>query len=169
MRSVLCIVIAAGAVLGLSGQGFAQKRAEKPSPYTEKASPYTTTPPTPLDKNYGLPALALPGYEAPRPKAVTPGPNGTADQANGTADLDFYKPTPESRFTLPRQTTAREGYSTTETPLYTTQEGMPDGDGMRTDTMQPYPLGSDSLGGYPRRGNEAGARRQGRASRYGGP
>ena len=139
MKSVWCMVIAAGATLGLAGQGLAQMQVEKPPLYT-------TTPPTPLDPNYGLPAFALPGYEAPRPKAVTPEANGTADGTNGMADLDFYKATPESRFTLPRQTT-REGYSATETPLYTTEEGTSAEDSARTDTsdtMQPYPLGTDS-------------------------
>ena len=91
----------------------------------------------------------MPGYEAPRPKPAAPRADGTADE---TAGIDFYKATPESRFTLPRQTT-REGYSAMETPLYTTEEGASAEDSARTDTtdtMQPYPLGSDTLGGSPR-------------------
>ena len=136
MKSMGCIVIAVSAVLGLTGQSLAQTQGGKPSLYTAPSS-------SALDPNYGLPAFALPGYEPPRPKATTPEADGTA------TDLNFYKAVPENRFTLPRQTGKTE-YSTTETPLYTTQEGMPDEDRMRTDTMEPDPAEPDTLGGYPR-------------------
>lgn len=134
MKSVWCIVIVASAVLGAAGPSMAQTRGGKPSPYTE-------TPPPGLDKNYGLPTFGMPGYEPPKPKAVAPEANGTA------TGPDFYARTPESRFTLPRQT-GTTGYSTTETPLYTTQEGVPAEDRTRTDTMEPDPTESDTLGDY---------------------
>lgn len=137
MKSVWCIVIAASAVLGLVGPSVAQTQGNKPALYQE-------TPPPKLDPNYGLPTFGLPGYEAPRPKVVTPEANGAA------AGLDFYTRAPESRFTLPRQT-GRSGYSKTETPIYTTQEGMPAEERMHTDTMEPDPVEAEPLGRYPKK------------------
>ena len=146
MKCVWCIVIAASAVLGLAGPSVAQtggNRTQGNQTQGSKPSLYTTAPAPVLDPNYGLPAFSLPNYERPRPKAVTPEADGTA------ADLDFYRRAPESRFPLPRQA-GRTRSSTTETPLYTTQEGMPIEDRLRTDTMEPDPMEADTFDGYPK-------------------
>jgi hypothetical protein len=108
----------------LASPAFAQ---QKIAPSVE----YRSVPPTPLEKNYGLPTFGQQGSEMPRKKASAPeaqqperpdafqpftGFNAPQPQTSDTPD--FFAGSTD--LTLPK---ARKGASGMETPLFTTTEG----------------------------------------------
>jgi hypothetical protein len=93
---------------------------------------YRSVPPTPLDKNYGLPTFGQQGTELPRKRATAPEPQ-QADRPDpfqgltgfGVPPAQTTDDTPDffagsTDITLPK---ARKGAAATETPLFTTTEG----------------------------------------------
>lgn len=117
---------------------------------------YSSTPPTSLDKNFGLPSFGIPGAELPRQKTQTPKPEPKTDPEffantppSGASETpDFFAAAPDepgtpdffggkSDLTVPKTPTAAAGTAAPETPMYTTEEGYstktPPADRLETD------------------------------------
>lgn len=76
---------------------------------------YSSSPPAVLDKNFGLPTFGMPGSELPQLKTMAPEkePPPKQDFFAGSTDMP-----------LPKARRSMGSGSATETPLFTTSQGM---------------------------------------------
>ena len=151
MRLIAILAVGFGALIALPAMA-----QQKIAPTRE----YSTTPPTPLDKNYGLPSFGMPGTadtlqqrtQAPKPGVKTdpdffaPPPPA---EAEGPSTPDFFSGTTD--LTLPRAPSAKAGTAGSETPMFTTGQGFSTGDGYSTqrqaDRMETDDTPQDNAGG----------------------
>jgi hypothetical protein len=104
----VCLAVLATAPVGAA---FAQGQQQYDTPL------YTTSAPTEVDKNYGLPTFGMPGADMPQQKTMAP-----EKKPEDSATPDFFKDAKE--IALPqRPRSTSTGSSSSETPLYTTTEG----------------------------------------------
>jgi hypothetical protein len=102
------------------------------------SSHYTTAPPTPLDKNYGLPTFGMPGSELPQQRTMAP-------VARPAEQPDFFKPMPRLNEAVAPESTEQDFFTGgSDTPLPKTRSASRDArtgdDTTRDDTTMETPL-----------------------------
>ncbi len=108
----VCLAVLAAAP---AGAAVAQGQQQYDTPL------YTTSAPAEVDKNYGLPTFGMPGADMPQQKTMAP-----EKKPEDSATPDFFKDAKE--IALPQRPPSTSTGSSTETPLYTTNEGSTTGD-----------------------------------------
>jgi hypothetical protein len=136
---------------------------------------YSSTPPAPLDKDYGMPQSAMPGSDSPK-KATAAKPQNESESFDGLSTVarpdtqpsdvpNFFQASPGVASSDPRNTDvpnffqatpdtdppkvakAQSAYSTMDTPLFsTTDEALPSSDTTSGDTTSGAAPAADGAG-----------------------